>query len=215
MPFGGAGAAERGPDRAGARTGAIPADVLETVRAGASALRQALETEHGVVPEAVHAALRELSWRDRFSGLLNRARMDELLEEASARMPSGRGGTYVVQVKLTNFRALCDRMARPSGSSCSRTSPMRWSTTPSRPAVIAHADAATFGCLLFGREHREVAYFCERERRGHRRVAATGGAVELATGSRGSCRAPPEPRLARRRRAPPEPRRYAVKGKPT
>ena len=131
----------------------IVPDVLSLLREAGLVLREVLEAES----DDPEQTLREQSWRDRSTGVLNARRFHELLEAANARTDSG--ATYVAHVAIANFVALGDRMGQAVAdlvrNDIARALAMQAETTD----AIARVDETTFGCILYGRRAGEVDFF--------------------------------------------------------
>jgi diguanylate cyclase (GGDEF)-like protein len=141
--------------------GRIHAEALEPLREAGALLAAALRAEHGSARHRQEHALRELSWRDRLSGLNNATRFREELETANARAAAGGdGGTFVGLVKITNFRALTERMGQAVAEMVLKDAARSIVAQASPVDVLARVGPATFGCVLHGRRATEAEYFC-------------------------------------------------------
>jgi EAL domain-containing protein (putative c-di-GMP-specific phosphodiesterase class I)/GGDEF domain-containing protein len=161
----------------------LPDDVLDLLRDAGGALAGALGAEHGDDPETLAVALRELSGRDRLSGLLNAHRFREVIEEANARAATTSGLTHVIAVSVSNHDALAGRLGKAVGGMVLKDVARALAMEAEQVDAVARVDRATFGCVLFGRLPSEVEFF--RGSVGDR-VAASGrrrgASIELRTG---------------------------------
>jgi diguanylate cyclase (GGDEF)-like protein len=136
-------------------------EALEPLREAGALLLEALRSEHGTTRHRQEQALRELSWRDRLCGLNNGTRFREELETANARAAAGGdGGTFVGLVKITNFRALTDRMGQAVAEMVLKDAARSIAAQAIPVDVLARVGPATFGCVLYGRRAAEAEYFC-------------------------------------------------------
>ncbi|WP_245602589.1 GGDEF domain-containing protein [Solirubrobacter soli] len=141
--------------------GRIHAEALDPLREAGALLAEALRSEHGAEPHRQEQALRELSWRDRLSGLSNATRFREELETANARAAAGGdGGTFVGLVKIANFRALTERMGQAVAELVLKDAARSLAAQANHVDVLARVGPATFGCVLYGRRATEAEYFC-------------------------------------------------------
>jgi EAL domain-containing protein (putative c-di-GMP-specific phosphodiesterase class I)/GGDEF domain-containing protein/AmiR/NasT family two-component response regulator len=158
-------------------------DVLDLLRDAGGALAAALATEHGEDPETHAAALRELSGRDRFTGLLNAHRFREVVEEANARAATLSGLTHILAVAVTNHDALAGRLGQAVAGMVLKDVARALALEAEQVDAIGHVGPATFGCVLVGRLASEVEYFrgsvADRVAAAGRRRGAT---IELRTG---------------------------------
>lgn len=139
--------------------GAFGDDVLELLRDGGAILREALEGELAGDPEHSDAVLRELSWRDRATGVLNAVRFRELLEDANARAAASAGGTYIVHARLANFDALAQRMGQAVGELVRKDVARGLALHAEQVDAVGRMGPTTFGAVLFGRRAGEVEFF--------------------------------------------------------
>jgi EAL domain-containing protein (putative c-di-GMP-specific phosphodiesterase class I)/GGDEF domain-containing protein len=139
---------------------AIHPDMLGPLREAGALLADALRSEHGTAAHRQEHALRTLSWRDRFSGLSNATRFREELVAANARSAAGDGGTYVVLVKVANFRGLTASMGQAVAEMVLKDAARTIAAQATPVDVLARVGAATFGCVLYGRRPTEAEYFC-------------------------------------------------------
>jgi EAL domain-containing protein (putative c-di-GMP-specific phosphodiesterase class I)/GGDEF domain-containing protein len=141
--------------------GRIHAEALGPLREAGALLAEALRSEHGSAPHRQEQALRELSWRDRLSGLNNATRFREELATANARAAAGGdGGTFVGLMKITNFRALTERMGQAVAEMVLKDAARSIAAQAHHVDVLARVGPATFGCVLYGRRATEAEYFC-------------------------------------------------------
>jgi EAL domain-containing protein (putative c-di-GMP-specific phosphodiesterase class I)/GGDEF domain-containing protein/AmiR/NasT family two-component response regulator len=182
VPFAGA------PERPVATLSAVGSaafgpDAIDFMRDAAGLLAGALAREHGGDPERLATALREISGRDRFTGVLNGHRFREVLAEANARAVAAGGGTYVVAFTLPNLDGLADRMGQAVRGLVLKDVARSLALEAERVDAIARVGPTTYGCVLFARRSSEVDYFC---RSAGDRVAALGrrrgATVELRHG---------------------------------
>jgi EAL domain-containing protein (putative c-di-GMP-specific phosphodiesterase class I)/GGDEF domain-containing protein len=134
-------------------------DVLELLRDGGAILSEALERELAGDAGRADAVLRELSWRDRATGVLNALRFRELLEEANARAAASAGGTYVVHARLANFDALAQRMGQAMGELVRKDVARALALHAEQVDAVGRMGPTTFGAVLFGRRAGEVEFF--------------------------------------------------------
>jgi EAL domain-containing protein (putative c-di-GMP-specific phosphodiesterase class I)/GGDEF domain-containing protein/AmiR/NasT family two-component response regulator len=170
---------------------ALSEDVLELLRDAGGALAAALAAEHGDDAETLAVALRELSGRDRVSGLLNAHRFREVLEEANARAAKQSGLTHVLALAVTNHDALAGRLGQAVGGMVLKDVARALALEAEQVDAVGRVGPATFGCVLFGRLASEVEYF--RGSVGDRIAASgrrRGAAIELRTGVEGLGRQP-------------------------
>jgi GGDEF domain-containing protein len=156
---------------------------LELLRDAAGLLANVLHHECGDDAERLAAALRELSWRDRFTGLLNAHRFREVLEASNARSLARGGLTFVVAVNLSNLEGLAERMGQTVGGLVLKDLARSLALEAEHVDAVGRVGPTTYGCVLFGRRASEVDYFCssvaDRVAGLARRRGAT---VELRTG---------------------------------
>jgi diguanylate cyclase (GGDEF)-like protein len=137
--------------------GRLTDDDLGLLRDAAAIVAEALHAEH----TEIESALRELSWRDRVTGVLNAARFDALLDETDRRCAAGAGDAYVVHVRLSNYQVLADRMGRALADLVRKDVARALALQADGIDVVARVGDATFGCILHGRRSGEVDYFSQ------------------------------------------------------
>jgi EAL domain-containing protein (putative c-di-GMP-specific phosphodiesterase class I)/GGDEF domain-containing protein len=141
--------------------GGAPDDAaLELLRDAAGLLSNVLHHECGDDTERQAVTLRELSWRDRFTGLLNTHRFREVLEAANARSLARGGLSYVVAVNLSNLDGLSERLGQTVGGLVLKDVARSLALEAEHVDAVARVGRATYGCILFGRRASEVDYFC-------------------------------------------------------
>jgi EAL domain-containing protein (putative c-di-GMP-specific phosphodiesterase class I)/GGDEF domain-containing protein len=126
-------------------------DTLELLRAAGALLSEVLQAE----PDDPERTLREQSWRDRSTGVLNAARFHELLDAA------GDEACFVAAVSLTNFDTIALRMGQAVADLVRKDTARALAFQAEMGDVIARVGATTFGCLLYGRRAGEVDYFLD------------------------------------------------------
>jgi EAL domain-containing protein (putative c-di-GMP-specific phosphodiesterase class I)/GGDEF domain-containing protein/AmiR/NasT family two-component response regulator len=164
-------------------TGELDDAALDLLRDAAGVLGGVLHHEYGEDVERLAAALRELSGRDRFTGLLNAHRFREVLEAANARAVARGGLTFVVAVNVSNLDALAERMGQTVGGLVLKDVARSLALEADHVDAVGRVGPTTYGCVLFGRRASEIDYFCssvtDRVAGLARRRGAT---VEMRTG---------------------------------
>jgi EAL domain-containing protein (putative c-di-GMP-specific phosphodiesterase class I)/GGDEF domain-containing protein len=164
-------------------TGELDDAALDLLRDAAGVLSGVLHHEHGEDAERVAAALRELSGRDRFTGLLNAHRFREVLDDANAHAAARGGLTFVVAVNVSNLDALAERLGQTVSGLVLKDVARSLALEADHVDAVGRVGPTTYGCVLFGRRASEVDYFCNSVADRVAGVARRRGAtVEMRTG---------------------------------